>query len=117
MRLDHSRFGDGLLGATFTPTNPRPIFRAIFSLVPERHHDQALTIVQRIGKLVPMWFGSTLLGMVTIALLVFLLMWVIFGFMDALVLGLIAGILRGSLSGPDPQRRRRNSALLSAKEA
>jgi predicted PurR-regulated permease PerM len=80
-------------GATFTLMNPRPVFRAIFSLVPERHHDQALAIVQRIGKFVPMWVGSTLLGMVTIALLVFLLMWVIFGFMDALVLGLIAGIL------------------------
>jgi predicted PurR-regulated permease PerM len=80
-------------GATFTLMNPRPVFRAIFSLVPERHHDQALAIVQRIGKFVPMWVGSTLLGMVTIALLVFLLMWPIFGFMDALVLGLIAGVL------------------------
>jgi len=80
-------------GATFTLMNPRPIFRAMFSLVPECHHDQALTIVQRIGKFVPRWVGTTLLGMVTIALLVFLLMWPIFGFMDALVLGLIAGVL------------------------
>ncbi len=80
-------------GATYTLMNPRPIFRAMFSLVPERHHDQALIIVQRIGEFVPGWVGTTLLGMVTIALLVFLLMWPIFGFMDALVLGLIAGIL------------------------
>ncbi len=80
-------------GVTFTLMNPRPIFRAIFSLVPERHHDQTVTIVQRIGKFVPGWVATTLLGMLTIGLLVFLLMWTIFGFMDALVLGLIAGVL------------------------
>ena len=88
-------------GVTFTLMNPRPIFGAIFSLVPERHHEQTLTIVQRIGKFVPGWAGSTLLGMATIGLLVFLLMWPIFGFMDALVLGLIAGILEaGPFLGP-----------------
>ena len=80
-------------GATFTLMNPRPIFMAMFSMVPEGHHDQMLTIVQRIGKFVPGWVGATLLGMFTIGLLVFLLMWPVFGFMDALVLGLIAGIL------------------------
>jgi predicted PurR-regulated permease PerM len=80
-------------GATFTLMNPRPIFMAMFSLAPERHHDQMLTIIQRIGKFVPRWVATTLLGMFTIGLLVFLLMWPIFGFMDALVLGLIAGIL------------------------
>ena len=80
-------------GVTFALMNPRPIFGAMFSLVPERHHDQTLAIVQRIGKFVPGWAGATLLGMLTIGLLVFLLMWPIFGFMDALVLGLIAGVL------------------------
>ncbi len=80
-------------GVTFALMNPRPIFGAMFSLVPERHHEQTLNIVQRIGKFLPGWAGSTLLGMVTIGLLVFLVMWPIFGFMDALVLGLIAGIL------------------------
>ncbi len=80
-------------GVTFTLMNPRPIFGAMFSLVPERHHDQTLAIVQRIGKFVPGWAGATLLGMLTIGVLVFLLMWPIFGFMDALVLGLIAGVL------------------------
>ena len=80
-------------GVTFTLMNPRPIFGAMFSLVPERHHEQALTIMQRIGTFVPGWAGATLLGMLTIGLLVFLLMWPIFGFMDALVLGLIAGVL------------------------
>jgi len=80
-------------GTTFTLMNPRPIFGAIFLLVPERHHDQALIIMQRIGKFVPGWAGATLLGMATISLLVFLLMWPIFGLMDALALGLIAGVL------------------------
>jgi predicted PurR-regulated permease PerM len=80
-------------GVTFTLMNPRPIFGALFSLVPERHHAKALTIMQRIGKFVPQWAGATLLGMLTIGLMVFLLMWPIFGFMDALVLGLIAALL------------------------
>jgi len=80
-------------GVIFTLMNPRPIFGAMFSLVPNRHHEQALTIMQRIGKFIPGWAGSTLLGMVTIGLMVFLCMWPIFGFMDALVLGLIACVL------------------------
>lgn len=80
-------------GVTYTLANPRPIFGAVFSLVPERHHDLALIIIQRIGKFVPRWAGATLLGMVAIGLLVFFLMWPFFGFMDALVLGLIAGFL------------------------
>lgn len=80
-------------GVVYTLMNPRPIFGAIFSLVPGRHHNQALTIMRRIGKFVPSWAGATLLGMVTIGLLVFLVMWPLFGFADALVLGLIAGIL------------------------
>jgi predicted PurR-regulated permease PerM len=49
--------------------------------------------MQRIVKFVPGWAGATLLGMITIGFLVFALMWPIFGFMDALVLGLIACIL------------------------
>jgi predicted PurR-regulated permease PerM len=80
-------------GVTFTLTNPRPIFGTLFALVPERHHDQALAIMQRIVKFVPGWAGATLLGMITIGFLVFVLMLPIFGFMDALVLGLIACIL------------------------
>lgn len=80
-------------GVTFTLTNPRPIFGPMFSLIPERHHGQALIIMQRIAKFVSGWAGATLLGMVTIGLLVFVLMWPILGLMDALVLGLIATIL------------------------
>jgi predicted PurR-regulated permease PerM len=80
-------------GVTFTLMNPRPIFGAMFSVVPERHHAQTLTILQRIGHFLPGWAGATLLGMLTIGLLVFLFMWPILGFMDALVLGLIAGVL------------------------
>ena len=73
--------------------NPRPILGTIIALFPERHHDPVVTILQRIGKFVPMWAGATLLGMVTIGILVFMLMWPIFGFMDALVLGLVACVL------------------------
>ncbi len=80
-------------GVVFTLMNPRPIFAAMFSLLPEQHHSQALIIMQRIGRFVPAWAGGTLLGMVTIGLLVFLLMWPIFGFMDAMVLGLTAAVL------------------------
>jgi len=85
--------GTVFFGVVFMLMNPRPVFGAMFSLLPEEHHQKALIILQRIGKFVPAWAGSTLLGMLIIGLLVFLLMWPIFGFMDALVLGLIAGIL------------------------
>ncbi len=80
-------------GVIFMLMNPRPVFAAILSLFPECHHDQAVTILQRIGKFVPIWAGATLMGMVTIGILVFILMWPIFGFMDALVLGLVAFVL------------------------
>lgn len=80
-------------GVIFTLMNPRPIFGAVFSLVPQHHHAQTLVIMQRIRKFVPGWAGATLLSMMTIGLLVFLVMWPILGFADALVLGLIAGIL------------------------
>lgn len=80
-------------GVTFTLMNPRPIIGAMFSLVPERHHDQALIIMQRISKVLPSWALATLAGMVAIGLLVFLFMWLILGFMDGLILGLIAGVM------------------------
>jgi predicted PurR-regulated permease PerM len=80
-------------GVTYMLLNPRPIFRAMFSLIPGRHHDQALAIARRIATFVPQWAGATLVGMASIGLLVFLLMWPIFGFTDALVLGIIAGVL------------------------
>lgn len=79
-------------GVIFTLMNPRPIFGVIFLIVPERHHDQTLTIMQRIGRFVPTWACATLLAMLTVFLLVFLLMCPFFGFVDALVLGLIAGV-------------------------
>jgi predicted PurR-regulated permease PerM len=80
-------------GVIYTLMNPRPIVGMMFAMLPERHHGQALVIMQRIAEFVPVWAGATLLGMATIGVLVFLLMWPIFGFMDALVLGLIAGVL------------------------
>jgi predicted PurR-regulated permease PerM len=48
---------------------------------------------RRIGKVVPTWGGATLAGMVAIGLLVFLFMWLILGFKDGLILGLIAGVM------------------------
>jgi predicted PurR-regulated permease PerM len=80
-------------GVVYMLMNPRPVFGLMFSLLPEQYHPKALIIMQRVGRFVPAWAWSTLLGMVTIGLLVFLLMWPIFGFMDALVLGLTAGVL------------------------
>jgi len=77
----------------FMLMNPRPIISAIFSLVPANHHDKATAILKRICKFAPSWVGSTLAGMLTIGLLVFVLMWPLLGFTDALVLGLIAGLL------------------------
>jgi predicted PurR-regulated permease PerM len=78
-------------GVIFTLMNPRPIFGAIFLIVPSRHHEQSLIILQRVGKFVPTWALATLMAMVTVGGLVFLLMLPFFGFMDALVLGMIAG--------------------------
>ena len=78
-------------GVIFTLMNPRPIFGAIFLIVPERHHEQTLAILQRVGRFVPTWAIATLLAMLTVGLLVLLLMWPFFGFVDALVLALIAG--------------------------
>jgi len=80
-------------GVIFTLMNPRPIFGAMFSMVPELYHDRALTIMQRIGKFVPGWAGAMLLGMLAIGLLVAVFMWPIFGFVDALILGLISGLM------------------------
>lgn len=80
-------------GVVFMLMNPRPIVAAIFSLVPERQHPQAVTIMHRICRFAPAWGGSTLAGMLTIGVLVFFLMWPLLGLMDAMVLGLIAGLL------------------------
>ena len=80
-------------GVVFMLMNPRPIVAAIFSLVPERQHPQAVTIMERICRFAPAWGGSTLAGMLTIGVLVFFLMWPLLGLMDAMVLGLIAGLL------------------------
>lgn len=80
-------------GVTFTLMNPRPIFGALFSVVPERLHGRTLAIMQRIARFVPRWAVSVLISMLTIGSLFFLLMWPIFGFADALLLGLIACLL------------------------
>lgn len=77
-------------GVTFTMMNPRPIFRAMFSIIPEHHHPQTLIIAQRIARFLPRWALSVMISMLTIGSLFFALMWPIFGFSDALMLGLIA---------------------------
>ena len=79
-------------GVIFTLMNPLPIFGAIFLIVPVRHHEKTLIILQRVGRFVPTWAFATLLAMLTVGLLVFLLMCPFFGFVDALALGLIAGV-------------------------
>ncbi len=80
-------------GVLFTLMNPRPIFTGIISWLPQEQHERALRVLRRIAEFVPLWALSTLAGMVCIGLLVFLIMWPIFGFMDALILGVIAGVM------------------------
>ncbi len=80
-------------GVIFTLMNPRPIFGVFYYMVPERHHMRTLAIMVRIAKFVPRWAASVLISMLTIGSLFFILMWPIFGFADALMLGLIAFLL------------------------
>ncbi|MEX2581552.1 MAG: AI-2E family transporter [Verrucomicrobiales bacterium] len=80
-------------GVTFTLMNPRPVVGALFSVVPESQHDRTMTIMKRIAEFVPRWAGAMLVGMLTVGVLFFLLMWPIFGFTDAIILGLIACVL------------------------
>lgn len=80
-------------GVVFTLIDPRPVIGSVFTFIPESQHLRALAIISRIARFLPAWAGGTILGMVTIAILIFLLMWPIFGFLDALVLGLTAGVL------------------------
>ena len=78
------------VGVVFSLLNPRPIVGAFFGFIPEKHHDLSVKIAQRIARFVPRWALATLVGMLIIGLLTFFCMWPIFGFHDALVLGLIA---------------------------
>lgn len=80
------------VGVIFSLLNPRPVLGAFFSFIPEKHHDTAVRISQRVARFVPRWALATLLGMFCIGLLTFFCMWPLFGFHDALVLGLIAMI-------------------------
>ncbi len=80
-------------GVFFMLMSPRPILSAIFSWIPSDHHRKAIAIMHRICRFAPTWGASTLAGMLTIGILVFVLMWPLLGLMDALVLGLIAGLL------------------------
>jgi predicted PurR-regulated permease PerM len=76
--------------AIFMLLKPRPVISMIFATVPEQHHTRARNILHRIVDFVPRWALATLTGMTIIGVLIFLAMWPLFGFQDALVLGLIA---------------------------
>ncbi|MFN7137999.1 MAG: AI-2E family transporter [Limisphaerales bacterium] len=78
------------VGVIFSLLNPRPIMAFSFSLVPEQHHETAQRIARRLVQIIPQWAFATFLGMAVIGTLVFFAMWVVLGFQDALLLGLIA---------------------------
>ena len=80
-------------GVVFTLLNPYPIVSLLFAFVPEEHHPKAITIFQRVAGFVPHWALATLLAMLTVGVLVFLSMWPVFGFANALTLGFIAAVL------------------------
>ncbi|MEO6182979.1 MAG: AI-2E family transporter [Verrucomicrobiota bacterium] len=77
-------------GVVFTLLKPRPMFRMLFGLIPEQKHPRAEVIVARIAEFIPRWALATLLGMTIIGFMIFFAMWPLFGFQDALVLGVIA---------------------------
>ena len=62
----------------------------LFGVIPQELHPRAEIICGRIAEFVPRWALATLLGMSIIGCMIFLAMWPLFGFQDALVLGLIA---------------------------
>ncbi|MEO5803988.1 MAG: AI-2E family transporter [Verrucomicrobiota bacterium] len=77
-------------GVVFTLLRPRPVIRTFYEIIPEQHHERAVKIARRIVEFVPRWALATLTGMTIIGLMIFLAMWPLVGFQDALVLGLIA---------------------------
>jgi predicted PurR-regulated permease PerM len=81
------------VGVIFTLLNPKPMIGFFFALIPAQHHGKALVIGKRIAEIVPRWALATILGMTIIGAMVFLAMWPILGFSDAVVLGLIALVL------------------------
>lgn len=81
------------VGVIFTLLNPKPLVGFLYSLVPSPHHDKALVVGKRVADMVPRWALATILGMTIIGAMVFLAMWPILGFTDAVVLGLIALVL------------------------
>jgi predicted PurR-regulated permease PerM len=78
------------VGVIFTLLNPRPTVTLFFSFIPEQHHAKSLRVGRQIVEMLPRWALATLLGMLVIGLMVFLALWPLLGFQDALVLGLIA---------------------------
>jgi predicted PurR-regulated permease PerM len=78
------------VGAIYTLLNPRPLFVAFFSFVPERHHEVSLRIARRIVDFIPRWALAMLSGMLVVGMMVLAAMWPLFGLQDALVLAIVA---------------------------
>jgi predicted PurR-regulated permease PerM len=78
------------IGVIYSLLNPHPIIAAFFGMIPDAGQPAALRVGQRIVEFVPRWALAMVLGMAFIGILVFLTMWLVLGFQDAVVLGLLA---------------------------
>jgi predicted PurR-regulated permease PerM len=78
------------VGAVYTLMNPRPVFRTFLGLVPEKHQETAVRIGQRFAEFVPRWAVALLTGMAVVGSLVFLAVWPILGFQNAVLMAVIA---------------------------
>jgi predicted PurR-regulated permease PerM len=78
------------VGVVYTLMNPRPVFRTFFGFVPDAHQETALRIGRRVAAFVPRWALALLMGMGIIGTLVFLAVWPILGFQNAVLMGVIA---------------------------
>jgi predicted PurR-regulated permease PerM len=78
------------VGVVYTLMNPRPVFRTFLGLVPEEYHETALRVGRRMVTFVPRWALALGFGMTIIGCLVFVAVWPILGFQDAVLMGVIA---------------------------
>jgi predicted PurR-regulated permease PerM len=78
------------VGVIYTLINPRPVFATFLGLVPEEHQETAARIGRRMVVFVPRWAAALGLGMLIVGVLVFIAVWPILGFQDAVLMGVIA---------------------------
>lgn len=78
------------VGVLYMLLNPRPVFRAFFAMVPEKHHPIACRIGRRVAIFVPRWALALVTGMAMIGGLVFFAMWPVLGLQNAVLMGLLA---------------------------